>query len=175
MAGGSEGAYYTLFERHWEQLYSNAVHILHNREIAKDVVQEVFLSFWENRGSQPIQNVGGYLSRAAKFKALNEIRDNKANLHDEVEKATERSEGDHNPLDAEELQEQIVEVIQELPERCREVFVLSREEHLTNKEIANKLNLSQRTVETHISNALKHLRKKLPEHLPLLVISAFLG
>lgn len=175
MANGSENAYYTLFERHWEQLYSNAVHILHNREIAKDVVQEVFLSFWENRGNQPIQNVVGYLNRAAKFKALNEIRDDKANLYEDVEKASELPEGDHNPLDAEELQEQIAEVIQELPERCREVFVLSREEHLTNKEIADRLDLSQRTVETHISNALKHLRKKLPEQLPLLVISAFLG
>lgn len=173
MSAGSENAYYTLFEKHWERLYSMAVHLIKDREIAKDIVQDIFLSFWENRGVQPIQNVGGYLSRAAKFASLKELRDSRSTLHDAVERAKDLSSSEQSNLDTEELQLQISEAVDELPERCKEVFVLSREEHLTNKEIAEKLNLSQRTVETHISNALKHLRKTLPKDLPLLVLIVF--
>lgn len=175
MSIGSENAYYSLFEKHWERLYTISVHLLSDREIAKDIVQDVFLSFWENKGNQSIENIGAYLGRAAKFASLKELRDSKSTLHDGVERAKELSSTEQSNLDTEELQEQISNAVDELPERCKEVFVLSREQHLTNKEIANKLNLSQRTVETHISNALKHLRKSLPKDLPLLALIAFLG
>ena len=173
MSAGSENAYYSLFEKHWERLYSISVHLIKDREVAKDVVQDIFLSLWENRGSQSIQNVGGYLSRAAKFASLKELRDSKSTLHDAVERAKDLSSSEQSDLDTEELQQQISDAVDELPERCKEVFVLSREEHLTNKEIAEKLSLSQRTVETHISNALKHLRNTLPKDLPLLALIAF--
>lgn len=175
MSAGSENAYYTLFERHWERLYSISVHLLDDREIAKDVIQDIFLALWENRKKQSVQNVGAYLSRAAKFASLKELRDSKSTLHDTVDLAQNLSASENSDLDAMELQQRISEVVDALPERCKEVFVLSREEHLTNKEIAEKLNLSQRTVETHISNALKHLRKNLPKDWPLLALMVFLN
>jgi len=175
MSLGNENAYYSLFEKHWERLYVISVHLIKDREIAKDVVQEVFLSFWENKGHRAIENVGAYLSRAAKFASLKELRDNKSEWHEGIERAKELSSTEPDNLDIEELQEQIATAVDELPERCKEVFILSREQHLTNKEIAQKLNLSQRTVETHISNALKHLRKTLPKDLPLLALIAFLS
>ena len=170
MKSGSVNAYNALFERHWESLYSISVHLLRDREIAKDVIQEVFLSFWENRLTSDIQNVGGYLSRSAKFASLKHIRDDHSSLHQQIDHAENLTSAEEHRLDTEELEQQIDGVIAELPERCREVFLLSREEHLTNKEIAQKLDLSQRTVETHISNALKHLKNRLPKDLLVVLL-----
>lgn len=175
IVAGNDRAYYELFERYWESLYAIGVKILKDRELAKDVVQEVFLSFWENRGQKPIQNVGGYLHRAAKFGALKALRDDKSQFHDGVEIAEEIGSHGHGTLDSEEFEQQIAQAIEQLPDRCKEVFKLSREEHLTNKEIAEKLDLSQRTVETHISNGLRILREKLPRELPALAMFIFLG
>ncbi|MCB0735900.1 MAG: RNA polymerase sigma-70 factor [Bacteroidetes bacterium] len=164
MQGGSDKAYYELFEKYWEPLYSIAVKLTTNRELAKDVVQDVFLAFWKNRKSKDIENVAAYLHRAAKFGSLNLIRDEKSQLHQEVEEIHGFEVETDQHLDAEELQKQIDAVVQSLPTKCRQVFELSRYEHLTNAEIAEQLDLSKRTVETHISNALKQLRNQLPQH-----------
>lgn len=170
MAHDSISAYNTLFERHWERLYGIAVHILHHREVAKDVIQEVFLSFWENRKSKQVSNVGAYLSRAAKFGALKMLRDDRSDLNETVERAESLFLDQGSALDAEEVRQQITDAVEELPDRCREVFILSRNEQLSNQEIAQKLNISQRTVETHISNALKQLRDRLPKDLLLFAL-----
>lgn len=174
MKSGSVNAYTTLFEQYWESLYAISVHITKDREVAKDVVQEVFLSFWENRRIKTIDNLGGYLSRATKFASLKLLRDDKTILHQSIDEASELASSEDSGMDAKELEEQLSQAIARLPVRCREVFVLSREEQLTNKEIAERLNLSQRTVETHISNALKELRSKLPKDLLLFALFSIL-
>lgn len=160
---GDESAYYELFELYWEQLYSIAFKILRNQEIAKDIVQDLFLSIWEKRNSKDIQNIESYLTRAAKFSALKEIRDNHFKNVEPIDERLELAESIGHDIELNELQVHIESVIEELPDKCKAVFKLSRNEQLSNKEIAEKLNLSKRTVETHISNALKHLRKKLPK------------
>lgn len=174
MKSGSVNAYNTLFEQYWESLYAISVHITKDREVAKDVVQEVFLSFWENRRIKTIDNLGGYLRRATKFASLKLLRDDKTMLHHSIDEASELASSEDSGMDAKELEEQLSQAIARLPVRCREVFVLSREEQLTNKEIAERLNLSQRTVETHISNALKELRSKLPKDLLLFALFSIL-
>ncbi len=161
MVQGSEQAYYDLFDRHWERLYAIAWRLLNDSEAAKDVVQEVFLNLWERRSTLEVQNAAAYLSRAAKFKALNHLRDHPSDRLRSLEEAVEQSTGESAPLDLSDLQLELSDALNGLPERCRQVFLLSREEQLSNQEIAEQLNLSQRTVETHISNALKHLRKHL--------------
>lgn len=174
MSFGSETAYYELFERFWEPLYVSSFKILRDRELAKDVVQEIFIGLWEKRNNISVQNVSGYLNQAAKFASLKEIRDGKQNLFDDVESIENHHSTIHQELEAEELNQQITTAIDSLPIRCKEVFLLSRNNQLSNKEIADKLNLSQRTVETHISNALKHLKKHIPkEHLLLIYLTFF--
>lgn len=171
MVSGNDSAFYILFERFWESTYSNVYKILKDEAQAKDVVQDIFINFWEKRHINEITNVGGYLYRAGKFGALKAMRDNKSHLHDDLESIEKTMISDPAGEDTEELQLQIDQSISELPEKCRQVFLLSREEQFSNREIAEKLGLSQRTVETHISNALKHLRKTLPKGLviPLLM------
>ena len=160
---GDENAYYTVFETHWERLYSIAFKILSDKEVAKDIVQEVFLNLWEKRETKDISDLERYLARATKFCALKEIRDDHFSNKEELDEIHEMNAETKNNLELQELQSQINDGIKDLPKKCQEVFLLSREEYLTNSEIAQKLNLSKRTVETHISNALKHLRKKLPK------------
>lgn len=159
---GDESAYYQLFERLWEKLYSMAFKILKHKENAKDVVQEIFLSFWEKRATSQIENVEAYLIRSAKFAGLKLLRDDHFKGTEEVGEWTGLAQPQQDALEYQEFEEQVLTVIDQLPDRCKQVFKLSREQQLTNAEIAEKLNLSQRTVETHISNALKRLRKNLP-------------
>lgn len=160
IAQGKESAYYTLFERHWERLYKISLGITRDEEIAKDVVQEVMLSVWKRRETLTVEKVGAYLSRSAKLQSLKTLRDAHLEKYEtlfDVHIAGSPAE----QLEAADLQASLAQALAGLPERCREVFLLSREEELSNAEIAQKLNISQRTVETHISNALSHLKGKL--------------
>ena len=165
---GDTAAYHQVFDDYWEKLYSVAYRILVDEEASKDVVQEVFIRVWENRNKAVIQNLDAYLTRAAKFGSLKYLRDKKP---ERFESITENVDiPDNHDIDFHEFEHEVKIALEKLPERCKEVFLLSREEGLSNKEIAEKLNLSQRTVETHISNALKHLRTNLNRHLSVFLM-----
>lgn len=162
-------AYQLLFDRYWELLYRIAQSLLQDRDHAMDIVQDVWLSLWERRKQIENQNIRAYLIQAVKFKVYKAWRDGKITTEQEeylaILPAPEKAD---EPLQQQELEEQLLQSIDELPRKCREVFRLSRYEHRSNSEIAQELNLSKRTVETHISHALKHLRKKMPVLLFLL-------
>ncbi|MEZ4720514.1 MAG: RNA polymerase sigma-70 factor [Flavobacteriales bacterium] len=160
VAQGKEQAYHELFERYWERLFSISLRITKDEEIAKDVVQEVMLSIWTRRETLKVDRAEAYLSRSAKLQSLKMLRDSHQERFETLfEMDIPESPGQQIELN--ELQDAVSKSIEELPERCREVFLLSRNEQLTNAQIAEKLNISQRTVETHISNALSHLKDKL--------------
>ncbi len=168
LANGDQNAYFEIFETHWERLYGIAKRLLVESEPAKDIVQEVFMSLWEKRESSSIENLEHYLARAVKFAALNAIRNDHFKYSEEINSDLHLVSVT-NDLEYQEFESKVNAVIAMLPERCKEVFLLSREQDLTNAEIAKKLNLSQRTVETHISNALKHLRKNIPKDAAIAV------
>lgn len=155
-------AYYMLFNRHWESMYAFAQSLIKDSDTAKDILQDVWLSLWERRQAINNQNIKAYLMQAVKFRVYKELRDGKllseqeaylANLSDELQS--------DDLLQHKELEQTIEHWIEKLPPKRQEVFRLSRYDELSNKEIAEKLNISQRTVETHISHALKFLREKL--------------
>lgn len=157
-----EQAFHILFERYWEDLYVIAKAILQDSEIAKDLVQDVFISFWQKRQYIVNDNIKGYLKQAIRNSVFKHLRDNKfSKLHEELIVSIPDKENILDILDFNQTDSLINEYLNELPDRCREVFLLSRKEQLSNTEIAEKLGLSKRTVETHISNALKILRPKL--------------
>lgn len=166
---GDHQAYYLIFEENWELLYSIAFRILGDSDIAKDVVQEVFLTIWENRSKTSIKSLGAYLAQATKFGALKMIRDGKSKQHISLDGLDTQAEM-HDELEFKEFTEEVKSMLDTLPEKCKAVFLLSRESQMSNQEIADELGLSKRTVETHISNALKHLRKELKTHLPALLV-----
>ena len=153
-----------LFQEHYAYLCRAVYKILPDSNLAEDLVQEVFFELWRRKDRIHItSSIKAYLRRTAVNKTLNYIRDQKVKFDDE-EKLPVLSSGEasaNQQLEAEELQQLIDQTIDSLPERCRVVFVLSRFEDMSYKEIAEKLGISVKTVENQISKALKVLRRVL--------------
>lgn len=148
-----------LYNRYWETLYLQAWRILQDEKASEDVVQEVFIDLWEKRKFNDIQNLSGYLYQAVKNRTLMALRKNRiTEEHLNAFKKIRPVQTVDHTLQIKELRREITHHLEHLPPRCREVFYKSRFEHLKNDEIAEQLNISKRTVETHISHALRYLR-----------------
>lgn len=136
--------------------------------IAEDIAQDVFYELWRKRDVLNVNSsFGAYLRRAARNKSLNYIRDRKIKPESE-DKIPHRSEGQtdaNRKLEVQDLQNSIDRAVGDLPDRCREVFSLSRFEDMSYQEIADKLGISIKTVENQISKALRLLREALGPHL----------
>ena len=168
---GDHISFKILFERCWSELYIYAFNILKVSGVCEDIVQDVFVDFWQKAKGRNILNSRAYLYKSVKFQILNHIRDNKIHQkhldHLQVFNSIQNLEDEMN---CKELDELLLQAIQKLPERCREVFELSRIYFLSNKEIAGKLNISIQTVKNQISTALIHLRKALESSFLLIFL-----
>jgi len=166
-------AFTTLYQRYWDKIFAVAIHRLGVEEEAEEIVQEIFLSIWTRRKSLKLtHSLATYLSVAVKYKVINHLaRKHRMQLQlDELTNATPATENStSNWLDEKELRTQLEKCINKLPEKCRIVFLLSRDENKTYAEIATELNISQKTVEAHMSKALSTLRSDLKIALPLLL------
>ncbi|GAA3553409.1 RNA polymerase sigma-70 factor [Snuella lapsa] len=152
-----------VYLNHWDKLYVYAFNILKDKKICEDLVQDIFFTLWKNRNTTNIHNISGYLFQSLKFKIYKHFRDTKF-IDMDIEKFHNIKETSESPYDMITLQdlERIVAIHSEkLPKRCQEIFYLSRFECLSHKEIADKLNISIRTVKNQISVALKHLKVHL--------------
>ncbi|PTT00158.1 RNA polymerase sigma-70 factor [Flavobacterium plurextorum] len=155
----NEDAFAIIFNRYWKKLYLYAFKIYKEEAVCEDIVQEIFISLWKNSGHTVILNLEAYLFRAVKFKIANQVRNLKFDKeHLEVLDSIIAPYHTVNDIEYIELEKSIMDQINKLTPKCREVFLLSRMDHFTNAEIAQRLNLSIHTVEKHISNALKELR-----------------
>jgi len=157
-----EKAFNTLFEILWEPMYSYACSILMNDNLTQDIVQDIWVDFWQRRHDLEVKYMKSYLYKAIRYKCYNHLRDQKFNkIQLEVAGSISvASEVDQND-DVIELSTKINSVISHLPKRCQVIFRLSRINNIDNKEIASKLDISQRSVENQISFALRQLRKEL--------------
>lgn len=171
-------AFKVLYNRLWDKLYTKACAILRDQNKAKDILQEVWIDIWQRRKEIENNNIEAYVVTAVKFKIYNTFRNTPKNdvLIDEFLDYINSNIVFSNPTEEnillEETRNHLEKSINNLPDKCQSVFKLSRYDNLKNKEIADKLNISQRTVETHISNALKILRSNLS--IPTSAILAFL-
>jgi len=161
-----------IYKKYCDILFEHAYRIIREREVCMDIVQEIFTWFWTNREYLEINSLKPYLLAAVKFQVANYIRKNK--MHTSyVENYLVLNPS--NPVvekvyEIKELKNLIGHLTGLLPEKCRQVFILSREEHLTNKQIAEKLGISEKTVQMHITLALKRLRVCVSQYLNLLLI-----
>lgn len=167
MRDDNEAALTGLYERYWEPVFLYVVRVLRDEEEARDVVQETFIAFWQRRAELPeIHSLKSYLMGIARYKALRSI---KLSLSDERYRTSlldffnDHQRSPETDLMAGEMERVLNEHIARLPERMREVFLLSRHEHLSYAEIAERLHISDKTVKKQIHNALKHLRCVLDE------------
>lgn len=155
-------AFNILFDLLWEPMYAYASAIIMDDAIAKDMVQEVWINYWQRREEVEILCIKSYLYKAIRYRCYNHLRDTKFNKT-QIEAVhsvyiTPKIELEE---DLTELSERINDTISGLPERCQEIFRLSRINDISNREIAERLNISQRSVENQISLALRKLRKEL--------------
>ncbi|SMG25502.1 RNA polymerase sigma-70 factor [Sphingobacterium psychroaquaticum] len=148
-----------LFQTYWKRMYSFALKTADNADDAKEIVQEIFKSLWERKDKLSLHDAERYLLRSVKLKSLEYIR-NKAtrNRHHEVILTESNVIYEDSQLHFKELKDRINHVVNMLPKQCKNVFKMSREQGLTNREIAQLLFISERAVEYHISKALVILR-----------------
>ena len=166
----------SLFSTHYEPLCRYATKIIGDKDDAEEVVQQVFYKLWEKRQERAIQTaVHSYLFRAVKNACLNQQQHEKVKREYVAYTATYNNEiAVEDNLEIKELEQKIALAIQRLPEGCREIFEMSRNENLSYKEIAEKRGISIKTVENQMGKALKLLREELKEYsLPILLFFLF--
>ncbi len=158
---GEYSSYETLFKMHYARFVNFVATLISDREAAKDLVQEAFMKVWVNREKlDESLSIGNYLYVLVKRATFNFIRDRKfaESLTEELLNSESRTD---NSIDARDAIRRIEDGVERLPAKRREVFLMSRKEGLSNKEIAEELSLSVKTVERHITLALSDLRKNL--------------
>lgn len=166
-----------LFNTYYKELYYFCLKYVFHKEVAEELVQDLFISIWEKRYNLNIQSsIKAYLFTSIKNRAISYLRSKIAqNSHFENHDIIKTDEPltNPNPIEYEELKEEIQNAIKLLPEQCRIVFHLSRNSGLTYKQIANELKVSPETVKTHISNALKKIKKHLEKHWEIFFFISF--
>lgn len=175
---GDEEAFAYIFKTFYSPLFNYAGRILRDDEQANDVVQDTFCRLYENRSNITIHiSLKSYLYRSVYNNCIDLIRHKKvANAYVDAKmldfyfsRIIQLPEAELKMLD-EDIGEAIREAIAHLPERCRQIFCLSKLEGLSNKQIAEKLGISVKTVETQMTTAFVRLRKEL-EWLLFIIIT----
>lgn len=155
----------TIYERYWEKVYAICYNNIKESEVAKELVQDIFKSLWERRDKLELTTVENYLARSAKFKTFEYIR-NKVNrqrlLENTLHQCPLATNCTEDRIVFSNLLEKVNMLIEKLPCQCKKVFKMSREEGLTNKQIASILLISERAVEYHITRALSSLKNNIP-------------
>ena len=173
-------AFERFFSIYFPRLNDFANKVVRDDDISQDIVQEVFLKVWDKRAQIQTINIEAFLFRLVRNRCIDYIkylrvvnnRIDKIRISSKVEELYRIDFIGDEPylLIEEELNAKIEKTIQSLPERCREVFILSRKDGLKNKEIAEKLDISIKNVERHLKRALNSFRDNFAEELPVALI-----
>lgn len=168
---GNSLAFDKLFDRYWDFAYNMAYKRLKNQDDSKDVVQEIFTHIWVNRCTKRIENLPAYLNISVRNKVL-KLVSSKKSTHP-FYRYTENLPAHHTHADSQLLQKEFSqsyeEVIQTLPAKRQEVFRMRFNEDMPTKEIADRLGLSQKTVQNQLGKAIETIKGSM-----LRIISTFL-
>ncbi|MCG6188602.1 RNA polymerase sigma-70 factor [Maribellus maritimus] len=171
---GDERIFQEIFKANYNRIVGFCNQFIFDLDMSRNIAQESFLKLWLNRKKVQTENgIHSFLYTAARTQCLDYLR------HEKVKSNFEKREMilsqnilksyDFDNIEFSELEEAVNRAIENLPERCRMVFIKSRYEGKKNREIADELGIAIKSVETNITRALKFLRKSLAEFLSILI------
>ncbi|WP_316824206.1 RNA polymerase sigma-70 factor [Pedobacter miscanthi] len=173
MQEGNKYAFEEIYERFNGLLYIYACKMVPDKEDARDIVQEIFVYLWSNPDIKIKSQLSAYLYTAVRYKIFDWLDKNKSRTNYLQSLENFADQGDYvtdNYIREREFASLIEKEVALLPPKMRVIFEMSRRQHLTQKEIADILHLSDKTVKKQMSNALKVLRLKLTSFLLLAII-----
>ncbi len=172
---GDRIVFKNLFDEFYEPLCQYALIYVNDSSTAEEIVHELFIWLWEKRANLNIHtSLKSYLFSSVRNRCFNLKRDRKSqsfidDVFLELEDEVLHDISHHENLDLEQLQKLVQSAIDELPPKCREIFLLSRESELSYAQIAEELSVSKKTIENQMGIALKRLKEKLSPALFLFV------
>lgn len=162
LASDNVSAFEEIYNRYSKNMFFYAMNIFKKKDVCEDLIQNVFTDFWVKRKEVKITNLKSYLFQSVKFQIFNHIRNQKISSEDLSRlHIIDISANLTQKIEFDELQKIINDQITRLPERCKLIFMLSRYEQKSNKEIASQLGISIQAVKNQISKAIKKIRKNL--------------
>lgn len=177
---GDQKAFELLFSIYFARLNDFAKHVVKDEAISQDIVQDVFVKVWENKAKIESLHLEAFLFRLVRNRCIDYIKHLKVvnNRMHKIEISSKCEElyridfigNEPYVLIEQELKSKIENTIKGLPDRCREVFIMSRMEGLKNKEIAEKLDINIKNVERHLNRALQSFRENFTGELPIVLI-----
>lgn len=181
---GNNHALTALINRYWEQLYKHIYARLRHEEDTKDILQEIFISVWKNRDTITVDietGIKSYLFQAARYRVIDYfgrpqvIVYNGEILSDLLSEP--QTSSSHDLLVVKEMEEKVNAILDLMPERLHLPYRLSRYQHLSTREIAARLSVSEQTVKNNISITLRHLRNYMHEQneVPIIVLMTIIS
>lgn len=164
-----------LYKLHWKALYISAYNVLKDKVVCEDIIQELFIRIWNKREELNITtSLQAYLSAATRYEVYRRLREHKK-FEPIVDEMVSALAGGalQDILELKELESHISSAVDTLSPKCRNVYILSRNEQLSHKEIAGRLNISTNTVRNHLTHALHHLRGSIDQAIIILLILLF--
>ncbi|MDD7887725.1 RNA polymerase sigma factor [Flavivirga sp. 57AJ16] len=162
---GNSHAFRELHYRYSAKMFTYGFNVLRNKEICEDLVQNIFIDFWTKRKNNKIKNIKSYLFGAVKYQLFNYFRDQKMTYEDITRlNIIDVSIGVSKEMEYQELEEAIRTSFCKLPNRCKEIFELSRYQNKSHKEISEELEISIQAVKNQISKAISSIKKDLHKH-----------
>lgn len=171
-------AFKAIYLRHWNKVYGIALMKVRHAETAEDITQQVFVSLWERRQTSDIQSLDAYLTTAVKYRCISHFE---SRYHRSTLSFLDSTEVHADPSTEESLKHgdlarALERALERLPDKTREVFQLRRLHDYSVREIAERLGISEKAVEYHVTRSLKVMRHELREFLyPLRKITTILA
>ncbi len=170
---GDVGAFCDLFNRHWDRVYNMVYARIKDRVVTEGMTQEIFMKLWDKRAELAIDNFSAYLYTCVKHRCINYIESRIVR-----KKYWERykvylpmqDDSTNKAIAFNELREALGNGLNTIPEKSKMIFRLSRFEGQSVKEIAGRMNLSEKAIQYHLTRSVKELRVYLKEFLSLLVL-----